>query len=399
MNDTKRLSLLLLAFLTLPVAAFAATPTYQTQSIEGWTVNVDTRLPATNKAATDKAVALLTGQLRDIVRLVPAGPVAQLRKVTLWLSPPYAGQPPRAEYHTSPIWLSQNGRNPAMARGIEISNVLVYEAESQRMPLFVLHELSHAYQNQVLGDGNADIKAAFDRATASKTYDRVERFNGPGLPNTFERAYGMNNAGEFFAETTEAFFGRNDYFPFNRDELTRHDPTSLAMLQKVWQVAQTPVPPQPTPQSSSVTAGFDLRCHYRLTTLWQGEGMSLDIINDGRNNTPILAKTAVVSGQLWKLMPEANGTWRLVTQWRGVGLSLANTAGNRPLLVNTAAAPEQLWRVTPEVNGAVRLTNLAQGEALSLDIINDGKNNAPILAKKALVSGQLWKVIPVSPCP
>ena len=32
-------------------------------------------------------------------------------------------------------------------------------------------------------------------------------------------------------------------------------------------------------------------------------------------------------------------------------------------------------------------------------IINDGKNNAPVLAKKALVSGQLWKVSPVGPCP
>ncbi|MCY1077334.1 hypothetical protein [Archangium lansingense] len=56
--------------------------------------------------------------------------------------------------------------------------------------------------------------------------------------------------------------------------------------------------------------------------------------------------------------------------------------------------------MTPEINGTFRLTNQAQGETLSLDIINDGKaNNAPILAKKALVSGQLWKVSPVSPCP
>lgn len=385
---------------TAATAHAAATPTYQTQTLEGWTVNVDTRLPAMNKAATDKALALLTGQLREIARVVPAGPVAQLRKVTLWLSPPYAGQPPRAEYHPSPIWLSQNGRNPAMARGVEFSNVLAYEAETNRMPMFVLHELAHAYQNQVLGEGNADIKAAFDRATASKTYDRVERFHAPGVPTTFERAYGLNNAGEFFAEVTEAFFGRNDYYPFNRDELTRHDPTALAMLQKVWQVSPTPQPP-PAPQGPATATSFDIRCHYRLTTLWQGEGLSLDIINDGRaNNTPILAKTAVVSGQLWKLLPEANGTYRLITQWRGNGLSLANTAGNRPLLVNTAAVPEQRWRVTPEVNGTVRLTNLAQNETLSLDILNDGRaNNAPILAKKALVSGQLWKVFPVGPCP
>ncbi|RKH92938.1 RICIN domain-containing protein [Corallococcus sp. AB038B] len=396
MNPKHWLSRLFLAVLAVPGLASAAAPTYQTQNIEGWTVNIDTRLPATNKAATDKAVGLLTSQLKDIVRGVPAGPVAELRKVALWLSPQYAGQPPRAEFHPSPTWLSQNGRNPAMALGVEISNVFVYEAETQRMPLFVLHELAHAYQHRVLGDGNADILAAFNRATASKTYERVERVNGPGLPVTYERAYGMNNAAEFFAETSEAFFGRNDFQPYTRDELAKHDPATLAMLHKVWQVPQT----QPAPPAPTTTAGFDTRCFYRLTTQWQGDGMSLDIVNDGKNTTPILAKSGNFAGQLWKLMPEAGGAYRLVTQWRGNGLSLANTAGNRPLLVNTAVAAEQLWKVTPELNGTFRLTNVAQAESLSLDILNDGKaNTTPILAKKALVSGQLWKVAPVSPCP
>jgi hypothetical protein len=41
---------------------------------------------------------------------------------------------------------------------------------------------------------------------------------------------------------------------------------------------------------------------YRLTTQAQGDGMSLDILNDGKaNNTPIFAKTANYSGQMWRL--------------------------------------------------------------------------------------------------
>ncbi|WP_158623463.1 RICIN domain-containing protein [Corallococcus sp. CA053C] len=395
MRNSQWLPRLLLALVTIPVIASAATPTYQTQSIEGWTVNIDTRLPAANKAATDRAVVLLTAQLKEIVRVVPAGPVVQLRKVKLWLSPLYPNTPARAEYHPSPIWLSQNGRNPAMAQGIEITNVLVYEAESQRMPLFVLHELAHAYADQVLAGSAAEIKAAFDRAVASKGYDAVQRFNGPGFPMSTERAYAMVSAGEYFAETTEAFFGRNDFQPFTREELTRMDPTMSALLQKVWQVPQTqPVPPPPV-----VASAFDVRCHYRLTTLWQGEGLSLDIVNDGTNTTPLLAKTALVSGQLWKLTPEASGAYRLTTQWRGPGFSLANTAGNRPLLVTTAAAPEQLWKVTPVGNGAYWLTNQAQAAALSLDIVNDGRNTTPTLAKTGSYSGQMWKVAPVGPCP
>ena len=46
---------------------------------------------------------------------------------------------------------------------------------------------------------------------------------------------------------------------------------------------------------------FESKSFYRLTTEWQGEGKSLDIVNDGKNNQPILAKTERVSGQSWKI--------------------------------------------------------------------------------------------------
>ena len=44
----------------------------------------------------------------------------------------------------------------------------------------------------------------------------------------------MTNPHEFFAETSEAFFGENDMFPFNRKELEQHDLETVAMLKKVW---------------------------------------------------------------------------------------------------------------------------------------------------------------------
>ena len=35
-------------------------------------------------------------------------------------------------------------------------------------------------------------------------------------------AYAISSPMEYFAESTEAFFSRNDFFPFTRDELKRH---------------------------------------------------------------------------------------------------------------------------------------------------------------------------------
>ena len=34
----------------------------------------------------------------------------------------------------------------------------------------------------------------------------------------------MTNPQEYFAECTEAFFARNDFYPYARDELKKHDP-------------------------------------------------------------------------------------------------------------------------------------------------------------------------------
>ena len=213
---------------------------HQTNSIEGWTVLVNERLLAADKAATAKALELLRAQLQEIVRVVPAPAVEKLREVTLWFSPVYPGVKPKAEYHPGAGWLRDHGRDPAMVKGIEFTDVRNFEAETRRMPNFTLHELAHAYHDRVLAGGfaNVEIKAAYERAKVGKTYEKVERWFGNGRPNTFERAYAMTDPMEYFAETTEAFFSRNDFFPFNRAELKQHDPEMEQLLVKLWGVTK-----------------------------------------------------------------------------------------------------------------------------------------------------------------
>jgi hypothetical protein len=219
----------------------------ETRVIAGWKVLISREVLAQEPKATTRAIELLTKQLDEIVRNVPPAAVAELRKVPLWVSPEYPGTKPRAEYHPDVGWLRKHGRDPAMAKGVEFTNVRIFEAESRRMPNFTLHELAHAYHDRVLAKGflNPEVKAAYERAKASGKYDRVERWHGDGKPNTFERAYAMTSPAEYFAETSEAFFSRNDYFPFTREELKRHDPEMFALLARLWRVEpQEPVPTQ-----------------------------------------------------------------------------------------------------------------------------------------------------------
>ena len=44
----------------------------------------------------------------------------------------------------------------------------------------------------------------------------------------------MTSPQEYFAETTEAFFGRNDFFPFTNEELQKHDPEMFKLLERLW---------------------------------------------------------------------------------------------------------------------------------------------------------------------
>ena len=226
-------SLLLLAALALTANASDA-PGQEVRTIEGWTVRVQRPLLAEQKEATEKALALLQAQLAEIVRVVPASAVARLREVPLWFSPEYPGVPPRAEYHPDRRWLAANGRDSEMAKGVEFTNVRIFAGETRRMPNFALHELAHAFHDRVLGFDAAEIKAAYGVAKASGSYEKVERWHGDARAPTQERAYAMVNEREYFAETTEAYFARNDFFPFTRADLDRHDPGMAALLGRVW---------------------------------------------------------------------------------------------------------------------------------------------------------------------
>ncbi len=208
---------------------------YDVRRISGWTLMIHQDLLANQREETDRALALLESQLNTIIADVPRQAVAHLRKVPLWFTSGYPDVPPRAEYHPGGEWLRDNGRNPAMARGVEFSNIPIFQEETVRMPLFVFHELAHAYHDQVLDFGRSDILAAYRRAAESKSYDQIKRApRKPGGKFTIERAYAMTDHKEYFAETSEAMFARNDFFPFNREELKGHDPKMFKLLKHLW---------------------------------------------------------------------------------------------------------------------------------------------------------------------
>ena len=93
----------------------------------------------------------------------------------------------------------------------------------------VLHELAHAYHDQIIGFDEPQILAAFESAKTAGLYEEVLLFTGRKVKH-----YALTNHKEYFAESTEAYFGVNDFFPFVRAELKEHDPRTYQLMESIW---------------------------------------------------------------------------------------------------------------------------------------------------------------------
>lgn len=238
----RRLAWIAAALAAIPAAggepakpAYDPTHDYEVREIEGWRVLVNRKL-VRDETLCRETLALLAHQLYQIPRKVPAEATAKLRKISVWVE---ANEPhhPCMAYHPSADWLREHGMNPEKAGCIEVANAKSFLDWTRQQPWMVFHELAHAYHDRFLGGfGNRELLAVFERATAARRYERVLHWRG-----NFERAYAARNVMEHFAESSEAFFGTNDFYPFVAAELEQHDPETFRLLEKLW--GRRPSPP------------------------------------------------------------------------------------------------------------------------------------------------------------
>lgn len=201
------------------------------RDIEGWKILVEPALlEGEHRAEGAQVLAMLANHLQRIKILVPEGPLARLQQLEIWIEHSHPVLKSK-QYHPSRDWLVQHGHDPRLARKVHIPQArdLLSREQMLKHPAVILHELAHAYHDQVLGFDHPGIKAAYERAKAAGIYERVLAHTGKKV-----RHYGLTNHKEYFAESTEAFFYRNDFYPFVRAELTEHDPEMRTLLDRIW---------------------------------------------------------------------------------------------------------------------------------------------------------------------
>ena len=215
-------------------------PTSHTdRTIEGWTVRIDDRLlQPPNEALGERAIRFLDAKLSDIKIVVPPEPLKKLQTIKIVLDLTH-GKLDVMQYHPSAEWLKEHGYSTELAKCVHIPRAadLPTKRNINEQPWVILHELSHGYHDQVLGFDDPRIIEAYERYKKSGHGESVLLYDGRHV-----RHYALTNHKEFFAEMTEAYFGSNDFFPFNRAELMESEPDIYKLLKQIWEA-----PPKDSP--------------------------------------------------------------------------------------------------------------------------------------------------------
>ena len=209
-----------------PGAAKLYEPTtgYTVKTLAGWQVYVHNALLPGGEHAETGAAAMkrLTDAMERLKTWIPAGPLAKLMKVKIWLEVnstrgPH-GNTSAYQYHPGLDWLTDMDFNPDKHKCVEFGNAASLAKRGDDSTASVLlHELAHAYHDQVLSFDNPDVLAAHKRAREEGKYpprDWVVRANHK----------------EFFAGVTTRYFGTKE----ERDAVGRRDPILEKFLLKAW---------------------------------------------------------------------------------------------------------------------------------------------------------------------
>ena len=208
---------------------------YQELYIKGFSVFVEKRAYEIDIDLTNQAIELLERNLTEIIDLnLNPSILEQLKLTPLFVD--WNTTDKGAVYHPSEQWIIENGYYEGKVKSIEISNIQNYLTWTNlNQPYMILHEFSHAYHDRVLNFNDSRITDAYNDALNKNIYTTVGYHFGNQNYGTVTAAYAITNEIEFFAELTESYFGLNDFYPFDRNDMEMYHIIGLEMIKAVWQ--------------------------------------------------------------------------------------------------------------------------------------------------------------------
>ena len=240
-SKTTLYTLLLILFIICPAIFSEPTPqldNYRCIKADGHIIWFNKEFMAKEPHLLNRVIAGVIQDLKELDEIMPAAAREAIKPTQIWLeleTEPFGTVSGKgAVYHPSAKWLIEHGKMPEMERGVQICSASNYlQDRKDKSGMTVLHEMAHAYYH-LLGVDRDNVKVAYEVAKRKGSYEQVGYMGSENTTGELYRAYAITNAHEYFAELSEAYFGCNDYFPYNRQQLLEHDPLGYSVIDKIW---------------------------------------------------------------------------------------------------------------------------------------------------------------------
>jgi hypothetical protein len=209
-------------------------PDYAVFKVQGFTVLLHSDvLKVPEDKYEKKPLDVLDGELATIVNVMSPKSVEVLRRLIIWvewddvrsLENGRSGVSVAVYRGGSAEAMLLNNLHPLKAQTVDILNMKSLTEEHQPKKdsgrCVLLHEFAHAVHDQILTMDHPGVKAAFTQAMDRKLYDKKTHYAATSVP-------------EFFAELSCCYLDTLHYFPNNRDDLKKHDPTTHKLMETIW---------------------------------------------------------------------------------------------------------------------------------------------------------------------
>jgi hypothetical protein len=215
---------------------------YRCIKVEGHLLWFNKDFMAKEPELLNKTIAAVIADLKQLNELLPAASREAVKPTAIWLeleTEPFGTVSGKgAVYHPSAQWLAEHGKKTEMAKGVQICSAKNYlQLRNEKVGMTIVHEMAHAYYH-ILEKDRLDVKAAYEVAKRKGLYDYVGYMGSENTTHEVYKAYAITNAHEYFAELSEAYFGCNDYYPYNREQLKEHDPIGYNVIHRIWHLPE-----------------------------------------------------------------------------------------------------------------------------------------------------------------
>ncbi len=207
---------------------------FEVRNLEGWTIFTNREVQKLYPEEAAKTMEHLRWELYQIKLAAPAFAVRNLQENNaIWIE---YDEKVSLSYHPGRSWLIERKytipRDPESFMSLSVKTHL---GDSYRHPFVVFHELAHGYDahfnSKGDGYGNQETRANYDRMMKEGKYEKIKLWDG-----RIASHYARTNHMEYWAESSEAYFAVNDFYPFVRAELREHDPKMAQIIERYWGV-------------------------------------------------------------------------------------------------------------------------------------------------------------------